>query len=83
MEKISKLVQKTKLPEKTIRDIIVQHHALNNYYTDKQLKVMPIDFKTKEQKKSYKLIQKLAKILKVDDDAVLCVLVRQYIENDR
>jgi hypothetical protein len=66
-----------------IRDIIVEHHSLNNYHTKKELKTVPLEFTTKEELKNYKQLQKIAKALKVDTDAVLVVFLKRYLKENK
>lgn len=67
MNQIQKLEKKLNLNESEIRSICAQQHMLNNVYTKKSLKTLNITFKGDV----LKLITKIAKALRVSNDAVI------------
>jgi len=76
MSKINKLAKKLKLTENFVNKIIVKNHELNNLYSKKELRVYDLDLKPKVLKE----LRIIAKTLKVDVDAVINVLLINYLE---
>ena len=76
MDKISKSL---KLDKDVIVQIIVQHYLLLHIYTDEELRPLDIRLDTKTSKR----IEKIAKTLNVDFDAVVVALLYKHLEANR
>jgi len=79
MSKINKLAKKLKLTENFVNKIIVKNHELNNLYSKKELRIYDLDLKPKVLKE----LRIIAKTLKVDVDAVINVLLLNYLEQQQ
>lgn len=75
----NKLAKKLDLGEDIVKRIILCNHKLNNFYTKKQLKTLNLNLDTR----SYKLIDRIAKVLKVDRGAVISVALEDYIKDTK
>ena len=76
---IVKAAKKAGITEETARKIVVYEHELSQLYPKKSLCEMQIDF-TKE---SRQVTEKIAKALKVSNDAVIGTLLIKYLEEDK
>lgn len=75
MNRLDKLSKKLDLNVETISGIILYNHELNNFISKKQLKKIKLNIPIK----SMKLVNKIAKEIKVDSDAVIGYILRDYI----
>jgi len=75
--KMIKVYEKLDISKKTADKIMLEHHILNNIYTEKELKHLELELDTSE----YKYYEKIAKILKVDIDAVFSYYIQEMLVN--
>jgi energy-converting hydrogenase A subunit M len=75
MNQIKKLSKKLNLNDDVVKNIIVYNHELNNFIAKKKLKKVYLEFTID----STNLIKNIAKTLKVDNDAVIGYLLREYV----
>jgi len=76
-DKMIKIYEKLDVSKETADKIMLEHHILNNIYTEKQLKHLEIELDTSE----YKYYEKIAKTLKVDIDAVFSHYIQEMLAN--
>jgi len=76
MDRLQKISKKLKLNVEQLESIIVYNHELNNFIPKKELKKVALDLNLK----SLKLVNKIAETLKVDKDAVIGYLLKEYIK---
>ena len=74
---ISKHAKKAGISKEYAEKIILKHHSLKNFYTKKQLTSLKLDLDIP----SWKLLNKIAKALKVDIDSVLGAALDDYLRS--
>jgi hypothetical protein len=73
MDKLQKLSKKLKLNKEVVEGIILYNHELNNFIPKKELKEVNFYLNSK----SSTLITKVARALKVDEDAVIGYILKE------
>lgn len=76
MTKLQKISKKLNIPENEAKEIIVYNHELTNLISKNKLKEIELDLDMVSLKK----INKIAKALKVDKDAVIGHMLEKSIE---
>ena len=76
MTKLQKISKKLNIPEKEAERIIIYNHELNNLIPKSTLKEVELEIDMVSRKK----IDKIAKALKVDKDAVIGHMLKNFIE---
>jgi len=76
MRNLAKIAAKAGISEQSARDIIVQHHIINKLVTKPKTKTIPLEIDAKTEKWA----SKIARILKVDFDAVIVYSILVYME---
>lgn len=76
---LSKKAKKLKLSKEFLSRLIVKNHELNHFIPTNKLKKIDIELDLK----SIELVKKVSKELNIDFDAVINVLLEQYIEHKK